>query len=86
MIFELTDEANDWFDNEPDADLRIRVAEWILMLADTSPDPEDWVGVPIEDGVSRVAFVYDTDVVITYMPWHDAGILFVDRIESIPEA
>jgi hypothetical protein len=51
---------------------------------ESNPDPDDWVGVPLDDDLSRVAFVPGADVAVTYMPWTEGGVLFVDLIEPIP--
>jgi hypothetical protein len=84
MRFNFTDRADGWFDNEPNDAIRQAVYDWLMLLFDTSPDPDDWVGVPIDDGISRVAFVPDTDVVVTYCPWPEGGVVFVDDIETLP--
>jgi hypothetical protein len=31
-----------------------------------------------------MAFVPGTDVAVTYCPWPEGGVVFVDRIEPIP--
>ncbi len=84
MIFDFTEQADAWFDKEQNESVRKAVVDWIDALAYASPDPDDWVGIPIEDGVTRTGFVPATEVAVTYYVWHDGGIIFIDLIEPIP--
>lgn len=84
MEFVFTDQADAWFDKEPSENVRALVVHWLHELLHTSPSPDDWIGVPLEDAISRVAFLDECDVVITYMPWPEGQKVFVDMIEPIP--
>jgi hypothetical protein len=84
MRLNFTEQADAWFDSEPNDQIRRRVVDWLTLLLDTSPDADDWVGVPLDDEVSRVAFVPETDIAVTYCPWPEGGVVFVDLIEPIP--
>jgi hypothetical protein len=82
LIF--TRQADAWFDAEPSDLVRQTVVDWLWGLFDTSPDPDDWVGAPLEDEVSLMAFVPGVDVAVTYCTWPEGGAIFIDIIEPIP--